>query len=96
MKGKNGNRKKGFEAADIFSPSQKLALHEILVELSPRERRVVQLHYWENQSLTEIGQTMRLEWREVKALMESAYSRLRSLCLQHPAFKETNEKTMVA
>ena len=69
-----------------FSVSQTQALHSILNELPATERRIVQLHYWDTRSLTEIGKTLQMEWHEVKAHLKSAHFRLRGLCLQHPAF----------
>lgn len=72
-----------------YSLHQKMALHRLIENLEPREIEVLRLHYWETMSLTEIATVLRIDWQDVKAIFNSAHDKLRSLCLNHQAFRKS-------
>lgn len=71
-------------ATSDADPTQRLALFAALAELSPIDRAVVVLRYWEDRSLRETAQALGLSEAAVKNRSARALQGLRGL-LQEPA-----------
>lgn len=53
-------------------------LHQLLWELNPKQRRVIQLRFWENYTIAEIARELRTSWDETDKLIERILWELRS------------------
>ncbi|MBO1902503.1 sigma-70 family RNA polymerase sigma factor [Leucobacter weissii] len=67
------------DRADDPGHLERLALHEALLKLSERERKVIMLSYWEGLSAAEIAATLSCTVAAAWAILSRARRRLRSL-----------------
>ena len=89
----NQDDEKYFQSAAKFDLRQKVAIRKILEDLPLREKQIIQLHYWESLSLTEIAHILRMDWAGVKKIFDAAHGRLRQMCLKHRAFKHMLDRS---
>ncbi len=51
------------------------------------ERHILFHRFWENKTIEEIAEEMKLEWHEIDHVITEALNKLRVFCLEHPEFK---------
>ena len=73
----------------LFTETDYALVRKALTELSYRERLIINLHFWEDFSVTEIGERLRLPWQVVERCLAEAFCTLRKRCLSHPVFSRS-------
>ena len=67
------------ETETIYDESQILAVKKLIKELSPREKEIILLKYYENYSNTEISEILGIEYTTVRNLINRALNKLRKV-----------------
>ena len=67
------------ESETIYDESQILAVKKLIKELSPREKEIILLKYYENYSNTEISEMLGIEYITVRNLINRALNKLRKV-----------------
>lgn len=58
------------------------SLLQALTELSPQGQRAINLRFWENYTIEEISEELRMSWDEADELIEQSLKQLRSRLLK--------------
>jgi RNA polymerase sigma factor (sigma-70 family) len=67
------------ETETIYDESQILKVKKLIKELSPREKEIILLKYYENYSNTEISEILDIEYTTVRNLINRALNKLRKV-----------------
>jgi DNA-directed RNA polymerase specialized sigma24 family protein len=58
------------------------SLLQALTELSPQGQRAINLRFWENYTIEEISEDLRMSWDDADELIEQSLKQLRMLLLE--------------
>ena len=72
-------------SAALSDPFLRIAVEEVLTELSPTQRICLRLHYWENRPYQEIAQITGLSDRTVKSHIQNGKARFKRLWKKSPS-----------
>jgi RNA polymerase sigma factor (sigma-70 family) len=69
-----------------FSDEDYKIVRQALLKVPEHEKRVVLMHFWKNCMIHEIAERTGMMRTQVEEILESAYDRLRALCLENNNF----------
>ncbi len=70
----------------MFSSLDYVIVRSGMANLPDMERTVLEMRFWRNATIDEIGCALRMSWREVEVLLASAFRKLKTYCLSDPDF----------
>ena len=70
----------------MFTRDDYRLVNECLSRLNARQRTIVEMHFWDGFTSTEIAQALRMDWADVMAELGTAFRILRSQLMSHPKF----------
>jgi RNA polymerase sigma factor (sigma-70 family) len=76
----------GQDSENGFTDQDHQIVRKALLSIPEREQRVVFLYFWKDQKQQEIAEKLRMTGEQVEAILHTAYSRLKALCLREPRF----------
>jgi len=85
-KQRNGVR---FEKRPIFTEVDYEIVRKAVAVLSPKEQKIIHLHFWEGLSATEICREMDMPWHVVERCLARSFEKIRKFCLFDPVFSRS-------
>ena len=73
-------------AQERFTEEDHRIVRKALLSIPEKEKRIVILHFWRRKRKFEIAEKFGIDLEQVELILESAFDRLRTLCLHHPRF----------
>jgi len=75
-------RRSKFKKPEKLSPENFTLLHDALAYLSPKQRLVVYLRYWDNMTIQEIARYIGQSWNSTDMMLDGAVNHLRVRIIQ--------------
>lgn len=79
-------------SGDLFTEEDHEIIRRALLSIPEREKQVVTLHFWKRRKKRQIAHALGIPVERVDQILESAFVRLRALCLENPKFSRVLEK----
>jgi RNA polymerase sigma factor (sigma-70 family) len=79
-----------------FSDEDYKIVRQALLKIPEHEKRVVTMHFWKNCMPHEIAERTGMTRTQIESILESAYERLRALCLKNNNFSRVSNEDAAA
>ena len=76
----------------LFNETDYAIIRTLIEKLPNVKRRILEMHFWEGLSLTEIAATLGMDWARINREIKEAFKTLKISCENDPRFSRHRRK----